>query len=75
MAKIQIKPNPKATENHMLLMQYLDFCRDYGYIFEPNHLYDRSVFSYQQFCRMIENKSFKDQWAEDAKKFGRYIGE
>jgi hypothetical protein len=74
MAKIQIKHNAKAIEVYNGVNAYLDFCRDYGYVFDPDCYGDRSHFPYQQYLRMIDGKPFKDQWAEDARKFGRYIG-
>ena len=74
MAKVQIKHNPKSQEIYNNVNAYLDFCRDYGYMFNEQEVGDRSVFAYQQYLRMVEGKPFKDQWAEDARKFGRYIG-
>lgn len=74
MAKIHTKHNAKAIEIYNGVNSYLDFCRDYGYVFNPAHYDDRSQFSYQQYVRMLDGKPFKDQWADDARKFNRYIG-
>jgi hypothetical protein len=74
MAKIQIKHNPKAIEVANGVINYLNFCRDYGYNYDPDHYGNRSQFPYQQYERMLAGKAFKDQWADDARRFGRYIG-
>lgn len=59
------------STNHQLfedLEKYKEFCADYGYKFDESNLYDMRNYSYQQFCKFITHKNFKDQWADDARK-------
>lgn len=70
MAKITIKPNPRAQAIMDDLENYLEFCRNYGYRYNEADLYNMRVYSVQQYRKAETGKNFKDQWLEDARKFG-----
>lgn len=70
MAKPQIKHNARASAVLDDLAQYLDFCRKAGYKFEERDLYNFKSYAYQQYQKSTQGKNYKDQWAEDARKFG-----
>lgn len=73
MAKIKIRHNPRATQCLDDLDSYLRFCQDYGYKFFESDLYNLRSYPFQQYNKMINGKNFKDQWLEDARKFGMNI--
>lgn len=68
MAKITIKPNPKATQVLDDLEQFLDFCRDYGYKFNEADLYNWKSYAYQQFNKLQQGKSVKNMWMQDSRR-------
>ena len=68
MAKITIKPNPKATQILDDLEQFLDFCRDYGYKFNEADLYNWKSYAYQQFNKLQQGKSVKNMWMQDSRR-------
>lgn len=45
------------------------FCRDYGYKFDENDLYNSRSYVYRQFQKFISGKSPKNQWLEDLARF------
>ena len=68
MAKITIKPNPKATQILDDLEQFLDFCRDFGYKFNEADLYNWESYAYQQFNKLQQGKSVKNMWMQDSRR-------
>jgi len=68
MAKITIKPNPKATQILDDLEQFLDFCRDFGYKFNEADLYNWKSYAYQQFNKLQQGKSVKNMWMQDSRR-------
>lgn len=69
MAKITVKSNPQVSEVFQALEQYLDFCRSYGYRYSENDLNNFKSYAWQQYTKFVSGKNFKNQWAEDLKKF------
>lgn len=69
MAKPTFQTNPRVTQLFDDLDQYRTFCVDYGYKFDESALYDMRNYVFQQFSKFMNNKNFKDQWQEDARKF------
>lgn len=55
------------------LEDLLNFCRMAGYKFNPLDLNNNKAYVWQQFSKYTAGKNFKDQWHEDAIKFGRKI--
>ena len=70
MSKIAIKPNPKMTIIWEELEGYLEFCQLSGYKYNEADIGNMRSYSYQQFCKKQAGKNYKDQWADDARKFG-----
>lgn len=67
MAKIEIKPNPKVPQIFEDLEKYLEFCRDYGYVFDESELYSNKSYNFRQFTKYLQGKSVKNNWETDAK--------
>lgn len=70
MAKPTFKSNPRVTQVLDDLEQYQYFCRLAGYRYDERDLYNYKAYTYQQFVKYQQGKNYKDQWAEDARKFG-----
>lgn len=70
MAKPTLSSNPKVRQIFNDLELYLEFCADYGYKYDESTLGDMRSYVFQQFSKYMSGKNFKDQWFEDAKKFG-----
>lgn len=45
------------------------FCRDYGYKFDENDLYNSRSFVYRQFQKFLSGKQVKNQWDVDSIRF------
>jgi hypothetical protein len=72
MGKPAIKINPRTQqvwEDHDL---YLEFCRDYGYRFNPADLYNNKSYAYQQYRKYTAGKNAKNMWDEDGRRFAGY---
>lgn len=67
MAKYQHQSNPRVTQIFEDLEKYLEFCKDYGYIYDEKELYDNKSFAYRQFTKYLSGKSAKDMWELDVK--------
>lgn len=48
---------------------FLEFCRDYGYKYDENNLYNMRNYAYQQYSKFAAGKQAKNMWAEDARKY------
>lgn len=68
MAKFVYKPNPRVTAVFDDLEQFGEFCRDYGYRFEENDLYNWKAYAWQQYNKFISGKSAKNMWDEDLRR-------
>jgi hypothetical protein len=73
MAKVQHQSNPKVNQIFEDLEKYLDFCVTYGYKFDESTLYDMKNYVFQQFSKFVGHKNFKDQWADDARRFENQV--
>ncbi len=71
MAKVQIQSNPRVNQLFDDLEKFKDFCIEYGYKFDESCLYNMRNYAYQQYSKCIAHKNFKDQWAEDGKRFAQ----
>jgi hypothetical protein len=67
MAKPEIKVNPRVREIFNDLEQYLDFCKDYGYVYDEKDLYNNKSYTYRQFTKYLQGKTVRDSWETDAK--------
>ena len=73
MGKQAVYSNPKAQAAQDELDHFLDFCRDFGYRFNEADLYNFRSYAFQQFNKHAQNKSVKNMWDEDARRFaGRF---
>lgn len=68
MAKPVIKPNAKTTQVLDDLEKYLEFCRDFGYKYNENDLYNFKSYAYQQYNKFAQGKNAKDMWAQDIRR-------
>lgn len=67
MAKYQHQSNPRVTQIFEDLEKYLEFCKDYGYVYNEAELYDNKSFAYRQFTKYLSGKPAKDMWELDVK--------
>ena len=72
MAKIVIKPNPKAQATLEDLGKFLDFCVEYGYRYNEGDLYNFKSYAWQQYNKFIQGKNAKNMWVEDSRRFAGY---
>lgn len=56
-----------TCDNHIFddLEALHDFCRMYGYKYDPSDLYNYRSYSYPQYCRYRDGKSFRDNAGYD----------
>jgi hypothetical protein len=69
MAKVQIQSNPRVNQIFDDLEKFKDFCVQFGYRFDESCLYNMRNYAYQQYSKFCSNKNFKNQWAEDQRRF------
>jgi hypothetical protein len=50
------------------LENFLEFCRDYGYVYDEANRGKMSNYAWQQFSKFCSHKNFRDQWADDGRK-------
>ena len=74
MGKPTFTPNPRCEEIFEDLDKYLVFCQDYGYRYNEADLYNWKSYAWQQFSKYTQNKSVKNTWTEDAKRFSGRMG-
>lgn len=67
MKKYNFQPNPKVHQIFDDLEKYLEFCVDYGYVYDEAHLYDMKQFSYRQHAKQLAGKQPKNNWFGDSK--------
>ena len=65
---VKFKKNPRTLQVWEDLDAYREFCRDFGYIFRENDLYNMRTYPFQQFNKFRNGKNCKDQWAVDLKR-------
>jgi len=75
MGKPLFKPNPRSNQVWEDLNRYLNFCRDYGYRYDPADLYNNKNYAYQQYRKLEAGKEPKDMWIEDSRRFTNFRSE
>ena len=71
MAKLSFKPNERANQTLDDLEKFLEFCKEYGYRYNENDLYNFKAYAWQQYNKFVQGKNAKNMWAEDARRFGK----
>jgi hypothetical protein len=65
------KPSIKHTNNnHKIfdeLEKLLDFCKEYGYVYNENDLTNQRTNTARQFQKYLNNKPVRNNWENDAK--------
>jgi hypothetical protein len=69
MGKQYVRPNPRATQCQDDLAKYLEFCREYGYRYRDEDLYNFKSYAWQQYNKFSQGKNAKNMWDEDARRF------
>ena len=59
--KKYLRMKPEVDQIFDDLELYGRFCRDYGYVYDENHLYDTRT-SYNEFVKMTKGREPWDQW-------------
>ena len=72
MGKPQHRVNPRAIQAHEDLSNYLEFCKDYGYRYREEDLYNFRAYAWQQFNKFAQGKNAKNMWDEDSRRFAGY---
>jgi len=72
MGKQQHRPNPKALQTLEDLSNFLDFCRNFGYRFKEEDLYNFKAYAWQQYNKFTQGKNAKNMWDEDTRRFAGY---
>ena len=67
MAKVNIKHNPRTAQVWQDLETYLNFCKNFGYVFDEKDLYSTKSYVYRQYQKFVAGKPVKDNWELDAK--------
>ena len=68
MAKFVYKTNPRVTAVLNDLEQYLEFCREYGYRYDENDVYNWKAYAWQQYNKFLNGKPVKDMWEQDSRR-------
>jgi len=71
MAKLSYKSSERANQTLEDLSNFLEFCREYGYRFNENDLYNFRSYAWQQYNKFVQGKNVKNMWVEDARRFGK----
>ena len=69
MAKYEHKTNQRVTQLFEDLEMFKEFCQEYGFVYNEAHLYDTQSFPFRQFLRMVDKKTVRNMWAEDAARY------
>jgi len=67
MKKYELKSNVRVNQIFEDLEKYLEFCREYGYVFDESTLYDQRNLVYRQFNKFLQGREAKNNWLEDMK--------
>ena len=73
MGKREHKLNPRAVQCQEDLGNFLEFCRDYGYRFREEDLFNFKAYAWQQYNKFSQGKNAKNMWVEDGRRLGRNI--
>lgn len=69
MGKREYHPNPRVAQTLDHLDQFQEFCRDYGYRFREEDLYNFKAYAWQQYNKFTQGKNAKNMWDEDGRRF------
>ena len=72
MGKQQYRPSARALAVQDDLNSFLEFCRDFGYRFNENDVYNFKAYAWQQYNKFIQGKNAKNMWDEDSRRFSGY---
>ena len=72
MGKREYRLNPRAVQCQEDLYYFLEFCRDFGYRFREEDLYNFRAYAWQQYNKFTQGKNAKSMWDEDARRFSGY---
>jgi len=72
MGKREYRANPRALKTLEDLGDFLEFCRDYGYRFREEDLYNFKAYAWQQYNKFTQGKNAKNMWVEDSQRFRSY---
>lgn len=72
MAKAKHGLSPAAKKVFEDLENFLDFCKDYGYRYNYQDLYNFKSYAWQQYNKFINGKNAKNMWDEDTRRFAGY---
>ena len=72
MGKREYRANPRALQTLEDLGNCLEFCRDYGYRFREEDLYNFKAYAWQQYNKFSQGKNAKNMWTEDGRRFSGY---
>lgn len=67
MAKVEIKENHKVKQIFDDLENFLNFCKEFGYVFDEKELYSNKSYVYRQYLKFESGKQVKDNWVLDNK--------
>ena len=67
MAKQQQSPDHPINKIFDDLEKYLDFCVEYGYVYDEADLYNARSYGFRQFGKAMTGRFGKNQWEEQAK--------
>ena len=63
------RKNPRTEQVLNDLDAFRDFCRDFGYRFNEEDLYNMKTYPFQQYNKFRNGKNCKNQWDIDLKRF------
>jgi hypothetical protein len=52
----------QLSEIFDILESYLDFCRDYGHVYNEADVYNYKAFSWHQYQKFLDGKHVKNMW-------------
>jgi len=67
MAKVAIKSNPRVHQIFDDLESFLNFCKNFGYRYNPEDLYSNKSHVYRQYTKYLTGKPVKNMWDLDGK--------
>ena len=74
MGKREFKLNPRNIQCQEDLGNFLEFCRDFGYRFREEDLYNFKAYAWQQYNKFSQGKNAKNMWDEDTRRLAGFRG-
>ena len=69
MGKREHRLNPRNIQCMEDISNFLEFCRDYGYRFREEDVYNFRAYAWQQYNKFASGKNAKNMWDEDTRRF------